>query len=213
MKNKQKYFIGSLLVGLVLIAYRVVNVFLGKSRQNQLPETPTNSSQEIPDMALGGYNQSYLDLANPFSLMSSFNVNFSKRTTRGFRNNNPGNLVYVPKRNWQGRRTPRTDKKFDEFVSLDYGVSAMIKVLSENIADGKTLKELIYKYAPPSENNTTSYLNSAMKKVGLSSVDSRMNTSHLKALTITLIQLENSTTISDAEYNEAFDRYLEYYAA
>lgn len=214
MKNKSKYFIGFILTGIALIVYRVVTVLLGKKAQNELPVNASQSdSTETNDLALGGYNQTYLDLISPFSLMSNFNVNEAKRTTRGFRNNNPGNLVYVPKRNWQGRKMPRTDTKFDQFVGLDFGVSAMIRVLEENITAGKTLKELIYKYAPPGENNTQSYLNSAMKKVGLKSVDSRMDTTHLKSLTITLIQLENSTTISDAEYDLAFKKYLEYYAA
>lgn len=215
MKNKSAYAIIAFLVGIGLVIYKAVSIALGKKQQNKtLPETTTTSTttEETPDLALGGYNQTYLDLINPFSFASSFNYDTNKRTTRGFRNNNPGNLVYVPTRNWEGRKIPRTDKKFDQFVQLPFGVSAMIKVLAENIDAGKTLEELVNKYAPPSENNTVSYMNSAAKKVGLSSVKSRMNRSHLKALTITLIQLENSTTITDAEYQAAYDLFNQHYA-
>ncbi len=213
MKNKSKYFIGSILIGLGLILYRIINVALGKKRQNELPQSSsTGQSQDSPDLALGGYNKTYLDLFSPFSLSSSFAVDTAKRTTRGFRNNNPGNLIYVSTRDWEGRKTPRTDKKFDQFIQLQYGVSAMIKVLADNIDAGKTLEQLINRYAPPSENNTVSYMNSAAKKVGLSSVKLKMDRSHLKLLTITLIQLENSTTISDAEYNAAFDLFKQFYA-
>jgi hypothetical protein len=212
MKNKSIYPIIGILIGISLVISKALSIALGKKKQNEILPANTTSNAEIPDMALGGYNQSYLDLFNPFSFTSNFSVDTAKRTTRGFRNNNPGNLIFVPTRNWHGRKTPRTDTKFDQFVELPYGVSAMLKVLAENIDAGKTLKELIYKYAPPSENNTASYLNSATKKVGLSSADSKMNRTHLKSLTITLIQLENSTTISDAEYGTAFELFNQHYA-
>jgi hypothetical protein len=49
---------------------------------------------------------------------------------RGFRNNNPGNLRELKgdKTRWRGERSTDDDAGF-EFVSLEYGLRAMIVVL------------------------------------------------------------------------------------
>lgn len=53
---------------------------------------------------------------------------------RGMRNNNPGNIV-IAGNDWKGKIpvSQNTDRKFEQFVSYQYGVRAMIVLLSNYI--------------------------------------------------------------------------------
>lgn len=81
--------------------------------------------------------------------------------TRGLRNNNPGNI-----RNsstvWLGEIVPSQDKSFKQFKDMAYGYRAMIKLLRNysRLYDCRTLSRMIYRWAPPSENHTESYIRS-----------------------------------------------------
>lgn len=76
--------------------------------------------------------------------------------------NNPGNIRRSPSIVWAGeiRPTPYTSG-FATFVNTVYGYRAMIKLIQNYIAGGyDTLSEIIYRYAPPSDNNPTeAYIN------------------------------------------------------
>ena len=50
------------------------------------------------------------------------------QTTRGWRNNNPLNLIHSNS-NWKGMRAQQTDKRFVQFVSMEYGFRAAIITL------------------------------------------------------------------------------------
>lgn len=82
---------------------------------------------------------------------------------RGLRNNNPGNLVKNQVR-WQGEVWPGSDSHFATFVSMEYGVRAMHKLLSnyldENIV---SLHAIIARYAPAFENNVAAYVNNVAR--------------------------------------------------
>ncbi len=85
-----------------------------------------------------------------------------KSVSRGIRNNNPGNLIRTSNK-WIGKipYDQSTDTKFEQFVSLEYGVRAMILDLINDINKGKnTIRKLISEYAPAFENNTLAYINS-----------------------------------------------------
>ena len=78
--------------------------------------------------------------------------------TRGFRNNNPGNIRHSEK--WLGLAEKQTDPDFCQFVSVEYGIRAIFKIL-ETYRDKyglKTVREIITKWAPPSENDTEAYI-------------------------------------------------------
>lgn len=81
--------------------------------------------------------------------------------TRGIRNNNPFNI----KRSsncWLGKVpfSASTDKVFEQFESIDYGLRAGIKLLIKYIRVDKlkTVREIISRYAPLSENDTEQYV-------------------------------------------------------
>lgn len=81
-----------------------------------------------------------------------------KTDTRGFRNNNPGNIRHG--NNWQGEK-PGNDSQFETFVSVEYGIRA-IHVLLDTFARHYgliTIEDIITRYAPPHENHTVNYIN------------------------------------------------------
>lgn len=90
------------------------------------------------------------------------------RPARGERNNNPGNIRHGSK--WQGLSAQQTDKDFCQFVSPEYGIRAIYKLLQtyQKKYELNTVESIIDRYAPPSENNTTGYINRAAKDIGVS---------------------------------------------
>ncbi|MCV9934393.1 hypothetical protein OIU80_19105 [Flavobacterium sp. LS1R47] len=92
-----------------------------------------------------------------------------KDLTRGIRNNNPGNLR-LTNIAWQGKipNKQNTDKEFEQFTDVKFGIRAMLRDLTNDIDKGKnTIRKLISEYAPPSENNTQNYIDVVSKAVGL----------------------------------------------
>lgn len=92
-----------------------------------------------------------------------------KYKSRGIRNNNPGNIRWGDE--WQGLVpvTERTDKAFCQFVSPEYGIRAMIVILRnyQKKHGLRTIRKIIHRWAPESENNTQAYINSAVKQTGI----------------------------------------------
>lgn len=94
------------------------------------------------------------------------------KNVRGIRNNNPLNIIKG--NNWQGERNPQTDKRFEEFESMEYGIRAGFIIMRNNMKESlpkyrqcNTLRKLITRWAPPSENNTAKYIEFVSKKSGL----------------------------------------------
>ncbi|OTA21061.1 structural protein [Xenorhabdus beddingii] len=58
--------------------------------------------------------------------------------SRGIRNNNPGNIDHNPKNKWQGqlRHDPKIEKRFCRFESPEYGIRALMKLLSNYHKNG-----------------------------------------------------------------------------
>jgi len=95
-------------------------------------------------------------------------------TVRGIRNNNPFNIRKG--NNWKGERPNQTDKEFEEFISMEYGIRAGLRLILNHITGfrGKrkpmnTVRKLITTWAPPSENNTERYIETVCRAVPCSS--------------------------------------------
>lgn len=79
------------------------------------------------------------------------------KDTRGYRNNNPGNLRHGSK--WQGLATTQTDTAFCQFNTMYYGVRAVDKLILNYTRNGyNTISKIISRYAPSNENNTKAYI-------------------------------------------------------
>lgn len=95
-----------------------------------------------------------------------------KKQPRGIRNNNPLNIRKGS--TWQGERPNQTDKSFEEFVSMEYGIRAALKLMRNHIQGfsgarkpANTIRKLIYVWAPPTENNSQAYLDTVCQHTGL----------------------------------------------
>lgn len=87
--------------------------------------------------------------------------------TRGERNNNPGNLRLGA--NWQGA-VPGLDSSFVTFDSPTSGIRALAVLLRNYQARYglTTIRQIITRYAPSSENNTGAYIAAVAGSMGLS---------------------------------------------
>ena len=106
------------------------------------------------------------------------------KIARGERNNNPGNIRHGSK--WQGLSVEQTDKDFCQFISPEYGIRAIYKLLQtyQKKYGLNTIKTIINRYAPPNENNTIGYINRTSKEIGIE-IDTPINT-QLKNIIIPL---------------------------
>lgn len=103
-------------------------------------------------------------------ITSSSRSETSKAIPRGIRNNNPLNIRKG--NNWQGERHPQLDRDFEEFESLEYGIRAAFKLFRNYITgfSGRsvkynTIRKLIRRWAPPTENATQRYIDFVCKQV------------------------------------------------
>ena len=92
---------------------------------------------------------------------------------RGIRNNNPLNIRKG--NNWKGERPHQTDKAFEEFVSMEFGIRAGFIILRKYIngyfgltTKFNTIEKIIRRWAPPSENATQKYIDFVAKDMGIS---------------------------------------------
>ena len=89
--------------------------------------------------------------------------------SRGIRNNNPGNIRWGSA--WQGLKVDgkEQDKDFCVFIAHEYCIRAMCKILLNyrNLYKINTVAGIIHRWAPPSENNTVSYINHVSKELGV----------------------------------------------
>lgn len=91
---------------------------------------------------------------------------------RGIRNNNPLNIRKG--NNWKGEKKVQVDKAFEEFESLQMGLRAGFIILRNyqriSLAPkmrANTIRKIINRWAPPSENNTLKYIEIVAKRSGL----------------------------------------------
>lgn len=85
---------------------------------------------------------------------------------RGIRNNNPLNIRKSSVA-WQGKIAHGTDKDFEQFISLEYGIRAgMINIRTYLIRDRlQNICQIIAKWAPSSDgNNVEAYIDAVCKK-------------------------------------------------
>lgn len=94
------------------------------------------------------------------------------KEVRGIRNNNPLNIRKGS--TWKGERPTQVDREFEEFVSIEWGVRAGLKLIRNHIAGFggsrqpmNTIYKLISVWAPPCENNTRNYVRTVSLHTGL----------------------------------------------
>lgn len=93
----------------------------------------------------------------------------TRGNTRAERNNNPGNLEY---RGQSGAVPEDGEGRFAKFQSASDGVAALVRQLQLYGSRGlDSIKEIVEKYAPASENDTQAYIAALTKKLGVGAND------------------------------------------
>jgi len=90
-----------------------------------------------------------------------------KKLPRGIRNHNPGNIRWGDP--WQGLvpKAKRTDKAFCQFQSAAYGIRALAITLItyQDKHKLRTIRQIITRWAPPTDNNNTqSYIHAVARQ-------------------------------------------------
>lgn len=88
--------------------------------------------------------------------------------SRGLDNNNPGNIRRSSVK-YKGERVPSSDPEFRQFESVEWGYRAIFMLLyTYHLRHGcRTLRQMIDRYAPPSENPTSAYLKFVSQRSGI----------------------------------------------
>lgn len=91
------------------------------------------------------------------------------KQARGIRNNNPGNIRNSESNDWKGEVTKadKQDTAFEEFETMAHGVRAMMKLLQkyQRSYNLHTVKELVERWAPRNENNTSAYVRAVCREM------------------------------------------------
>jgi len=89
----------------------------------------------------------------PFSSVGNTSVSIPKTSRLSFVNNNPGNLRFAGQEG-----ATEGEGGFAKFATADEGIKALENQIKLDASRGHTLESFVYKYAPPSENDTKKYL-------------------------------------------------------
>lgn len=86
---------------------------------------------------------------------------------RGIRNNNPLNIRVGNM--WMGEVAEPTDKEFEQFIDIFYGLRAGFIILKRYIERYHlcTIRKIVTRWAPPAENNTNNYVALVVAKTGI----------------------------------------------
>lgn len=123
----------------------------------------------------------------------------------GLRDNNPGNLR-ASSDQWQGMIG--TNKGFVVFKDCSYGLRALGIDLRSKISKGyNTLEKIIYRYVPPSENDTEAYLDymigaTLFSRSQLLTADAGTLKKLMRGIMDVELGRDYSLMLSDADINE-----------
>lgn len=92
-----------------------------------------------------------------------------KSMPRGLRNNNPLN-IRISTDKFVGEVQPSQDKAFKQFDTMTHGYRAAFRVLRTYINNYKcdTIRKIISRWAPATENNTLAYVMTVSDRAGIS---------------------------------------------
>ena len=128
---------------------------------------------------------------------------------RGLRNNNPLNIRLSNDR-WQGQIAPSLsgraggEASFCQFETMAYGWRAAFRLLCHTYYGKyklKTIRDIIYRWAPPNENGTLAYIRSVAERTGISADkvlgDPTTHAAQWLMIGIAMAIVENGTTNQD----------------
>lgn len=92
--------------------------------------------------------------------------------TRGEKLMNPGNIRISPIV-WAGKVVPSSDPDFEEFENVEFGLRAIAKIIGNynRLYGLQTVAQIIGRWAPSSENDTSSYIANVSSWLGVGNDD------------------------------------------
>ena len=128
--------------------------------------------------------------------------------TRGVRNNNPLNIEYRKGQHWRGQSVNQVDGRFVQFDSMIDGLRAAFVVIRNYFCLHRlnNLQQIIYRWAPPSENVSRTYLAYVSAQSGVSPGESLRWTqrSRICAIVKAMARMESGVDISDQDLEYAY---------
>lgn len=129
--------------------------------ESGIPWAPDYDTNPQPDAGTDNDSGGVLDWLGDFDVTTW--------EPRGVRNNNPGNIEYNGTQ-WKGLDSPPSDGRFARFVEPVYGIRALARVLDTYYRKHgiNTVRGVINRWAPSTENDTGSYIEHVAEEVGAS---------------------------------------------
>lgn len=130
--------------------------------------------------------------------------------TRGQRNNNPLNIRRTADK-WLGMWEYQRDKEFITFAHVEYGIRAALKLIRRYIQhfSCNTIPKIINRWAPPSENDTKSYILYVAEKSRISESENIKFNDKEKICRIVkaMAQIESQMNIPIQDIQKVWDKY------
>ena len=133
------------------------------------------------------------------------------KMSRGLRNNNPGNIRLGSFR-YKGEKAESSDTAFRQFESIEWGYRAMFVLLHTYAKKHgcHTLRQMIYRYAPPIENHTENYIRRVAHATHLSP-DEKISTTDgatMMAVVAAMSEVENGVKADMAEVWRGWELFI-----
>lgn len=154
-------------------------------------------------------------LASLAAIMIAMNKQIKKALSRGYRNNNPGNIRITRdskgnKTYWQGE-VDGNDKDFKTFKTMVDGYRAMFVTLRSYLGkDINTIEKIISRYAPATENATEAYIKAVAANTGIDKDDkiSIAESDKLRKLVAAISYHENGVAANLQHVSEGYNLFI-----
>lgn len=132
--------------------------------------------------------------------------------SRGLRNRNPGNIRCSAVR-YRGEVRPSSDKAFKQFETMAYGYRAMFVLLDTYARRHglRTIRAMIGRYAPPSENDTRGYVAAVSRLAGIDAdapIDTRAH-DDMTAVVAAMSHVENGVAAVEEDVEQGWRLFAE----
>lgn len=141
----------------------------------------------------------YIESSRPI-IVTSYTNNMNK--------NNPFNIRYNIHNDWLGVVRGKTHNDFEEFTEMRYGLRAGLKLLLRyyNGYGLHTIRDIITKFAPPTENDTEVYIAYVARQVGVEPDDEIDLNKKATLISVAkwMLKMETGKTFANAQLVEAY---------
>ena len=129
--------------------------------------------------------------------------------TRGQKNNNPLNIRKVAGTVWKGQRTLQADREFVQFITVEWGIRAAFRLLEtyRKKYNAVCIQDIITRWAPPSENNTSAYIKDVCRLTGFGGQE-RLTAAQLQKLVAAMARIESRMELTAAQLAEGWELYM-----